>query len=91
MLFRSLKFIVFQRRIFPQFKVNELGNFPTPTACNEQQEDISKLVQLLMDQIKKEKKDETKILMLNNQIDELVMQLFGLTEDEKRSVRDFEV
>lgn len=90
-LWFMMKYDKFQRRIFPQFKVNELGNFPTPTACNEQQEDISKLVQLLMDQIKKEKKDETKILMLNNQIDELVMQLFGLTEDEKRSVRDFEV
>ena len=44
-----------------------------------------------MGEMKKEEKEESLISTLNTQIDESVMELFGLTEDEKQSVRDFEV
>ena len=90
-LWFTMKFDKFQRRIFPQFKVNELGDFPIPDGNEEQQSVIAELVQKLMDEMKKEEKDESLISTLNIQIDEYVMELFGLTEDEKQSVRDFEV
>ena len=90
-LWFTMKFDKFQRRIFPQFKVNELSDFPIPDGNEEQQSLIAELVQKLMDEMKKEEKDESLISTLNIQIDEYVMELFGLTEDEKQSVRDFEV
>ena len=90
-LWFTMKFDKFQRRIFPQFKVNELGDFPIPDGTEEQQSLIAELVQKLMDEMKKEEKDESLISTLNIQIDEYVMELFGLTENEKQSVRAFEV
>lgn len=84
-----MKFDKFQRRIFPQFKVNELGTFPIPEATSIQQEEIAKLVKNLTDEIGKEDKDSTLISDLNLQIDELVMNLFDLTSGEKQKVRDF--
>lgn len=44
-----------------------------------------------MGEMKKETKDETLISNLNTQIDELVMDFFQLTDEEKQSVREFEV
>lgn len=90
-LWFMMKFDKFQRRIFPQFKANELGDFPIPDGNEEQQTLIAELVQKLMGEMKKEEKEESLISTLNTQIDESVMELFGLTEDEKQSVRDFEV
>lgn len=90
-LWFMMKFDKFQRRIFPQFKVNELGEFPIPDATEEQQNAIATPVQQLMDEMKKETRDEALILNLNTQIDELVMNLFQLTDEEKQSVREFEV
>ncbi|MBC1334568.1 N-6 DNA methylase [Listeria booriae] len=90
-LWFMMKFDKFQRRIFPQFKVNELGEFPIPNTTDNQQNKIAELVHPLMGEMERETKDETLILNLNLQIDEAVMELFGLTEDEKKTVRDFEV
>ncbi|PTC13416.1 DUF7149 domain-containing protein [Bacillus wiedmannii] len=90
-LWFMMKFDKFQRRVFPQFKVNELGEFPIPDATDQQQSSIAELVQQLMEEMKKESRDESVISTLNTQIDESVMELFGLTEDEKQSVREFEV
>lgn len=90
-LWFMMKFDKFQRRVFPQFKVNELGEFPIPDATDKQQDAIAELVQQLMDEMKKNPRDEAMISTLNMQVDEIVMELFGLTEDEKQSVREFEV
>ena len=40
-----LKFDKFQRRIFSQFKINELGEFPIPETSNFQQNLIALLVE----------------------------------------------
>ncbi|EPD87533.1 type IIG restriction enzyme/methyltransferase [Streptococcus sp. HPH0090] len=84
-----LKFDKFQRRIFPQFKINELGEFPIPEASNSQQNSIALLVEQLMDEMKKETQDSELINKLNLDIDNLVMDLFDLTDDEKKIVSEF--
>ncbi|WP_455450410.1 type IIG restriction enzyme/methyltransferase [Streptococcus salivarius] len=84
-----LKFDKFQRRIFPQFKINELGEFPIPEASNSQQNSISLLVEQLMDEMKKETPDSELVNKLNLDIDNLVMDLFDLTDDEKKIVSEF--
>jgi len=86
-----MKFDKFQRRIFPQFKVNELGDFPIPNVNEELQNKIAQPVRQLMNEMKKESRDDTLLSILNTQIDELVMDLFQLNKEEKQSVRDFEV
>ncbi len=86
-----MKFDKFQRRLFPQFKVNELGNFPIPDATDSQQEEVAQLVEQLIEEMKKDSLETKKITQLNLKIDDLVMDLFGLTEEEKQTVRDFEV
>ena len=86
-----MKFDKFQRRLFPQFKVNELGAFPIPEATLSQQEEIAKLVERLMYEMKKEHPDSSVASKLNNQVDELVMDLFNLTKEEKQKVRDFSI
>lgn len=86
-----IKFDKFQRRIFPQFKVNELGEFPVPLASSEVQTIISELV---IDMIAENKKvePEGKVLdSLNKQIDDLVMSLFDLDDTEKKLVEEFEI
>lgn len=90
-LWFMMKFDKFQRRIFPQFKVNELGKFPIPDASEVWQNKIAQPVRKLMDETKKESRDDTLISSLNTQIDELVMDLFQLTDEEKQTVREFEV
>ena len=84
-----LKFDKFQRRIFPQFKINELGEFPIPEASNSQQNSIALLVEQLMDEMKKETPDSELVNKLNLDIDNLVMDLFDLTDDEKKIVSEF--
>lgn len=86
-----MKFDKFQRRIFPQFKVNELGEFPVPDASENWQNKIARPVRQLMDEMKKENRDEALISSLNTQIDECVMTLFQLTDEEKQSIRNFNV
>lgn len=86
-----MNFDKFQRRVFPQFKVNELGEFPIPDASEDLQNKIAQPVQQLMDEMKKEIRDEALISSLNTQIDELVLDLFQLKDEEKQSVREFEV
>ena len=86
-----MKFDKFQRRLFPQFKVNELGDFPIPAATDSQQEEVAQLVEQLIEEMKKDSLETKKITQLNLKIDDLVMDLFGLTEEEKQTVRDFEV
>jgi hypothetical protein len=44
-----------------------------------------------MEEMAKEKVKQDLVDSLNIKIDDLVMDLFGLTEEEKQTVRDFEV
>lgn len=86
-----MNFDKLQRRVFPQFKVNELGEIPIPDATDNLQNKVAQPVQQLIDEMKRENRDESLISNLNTQIDELVMDLFQLTDEEKQSVRVFEV
>lgn len=86
-----MRYDKFQRRLFPQFKVNELGEFPIPNSTKEQQDPIAILVEQLMDEMKKETQDSELINKLNLDIDNLVMDLFDLTEDEKKIVFEFTI
>ena len=80
-----------QRRLFPQFNIHELGAFPIPDAPDSQQEDIAHVVEQLMEEMKKDSPDTETVNQLNLAIDDLVMDLFELTEEEKQTVREFEV
>jgi SAM-dependent methyltransferase len=78
------KFGKMQRTTFPQFKVNELANFPLPKNRQGKQEIIAELVK----QVLLIKKDaySTDTSALEDQIDNLVYDLYGLTEEEKALV-----
>ena len=84
-----MRYDKFQRRLFPQFKINELGEFPIPNSTKEQQDSIAILVEQLMDEMKKEIPDSELVNKLNLDIDNLVMDLFDLTDDEKKIVSEF--
>lgn len=86
-----MKFDKFQRRIFPQFKVNELGEFPIPDATIEQQNKIANIVKKLMEEMKKPQRIKEELDTLNGEIDELVMDLFKLTPEEKKVVLEFNI
>ena len=81
-----MRFDKFQRRLFPQFKINELELFPIPTMDQRIQNEIDKLVYAIMNKAKVGK-DYSKE---NTKVDELVMTAFGLNDDEKESIRRFE-
>lgn len=86
-----LKYDKFQRRVFPQFKIGEMSEFPIPDSTEEQQIQIAIPVEMLMKEMAKEEVDQDLVDSLNTEIDELVMDLFGLNEEEKQTVRDFEL
>ncbi|MCP8853987.1 Eco57I restriction-modification methylase domain-containing protein [Latilactobacillus sakei] len=90
-LWFMMKFDKFQRRVFPQFKVNELGEFPIPNITSEKQNRIGVLVQSLSAEMEKEVSDKVLITKLNLEIDEAVMTAFELSEEEKGAIRTFEV
>ncbi|MCG9913673.1 DUF7149 domain-containing protein [Streptococcus suis] len=90
-LWFTIKFDKFSRSLFPRLVVNELGNFPIPDATDSQQEDIAHVVEQLMVEMKKDSPDTDIVHQLNLKIDDLVMNLFDLTEEEKQIVRNFEV
>ena len=81
-----MRFDKFQRRIFPQFKINELELFPIPNMNKEMQNSISFLVKEIMNKVKDNQNYDNE----NKEVDELVMIAFGLTEEEKETVRKFE-
>lgn len=80
-----MHFDKFQRRLFPQFKVNELAQFPVPDLNIEEQSLIADKVTIIMNKAKAHE-DYSKE---NEEVDELVMKAYGLTEEEKDTVRDF--
>ncbi|MGL5956719.1 MAG: Eco57I restriction-modification methylase domain-containing protein [Brevinema sp.] len=79
------------RGVFPQFKVNELGQFPIPklNLTNKKEkalhdELIEKVQQML--ELKKDSNQKLQIEAQDRQIDKLVYQLYGLSEDEIRII-----
>lgn len=90
-LWFMMKFDKFQRRVFPQFKVNELGEFPIPNITSEKQNRIGVLAQRISTEMEKEVSDKILITKLNLEIDEAVMTAFELSEEEKAAIRTFEV
>lgn len=81
-----IRFDKFQRRIFPQFKINELELFPIPVMSQDMQSKISSTVELIMSKVKNKESYSKE----NTKVDELVMTAFGLNENEKEAVRKFE-
>ncbi|MBI2028511.1 MAG: N-6 DNA methylase [Candidatus Levybacteria bacterium] len=88
----------FQRKIFPQFKVNELAKFPIYKAEKNKQKAIIELVNKIM-QLKKDLKKldansnkwvkiKEEIEKTDKKIDEEVYKLYGLTQEEIRVVED---
>jgi len=69
-----------QRGLFPQFKINELASFPIPTCGKEQEKQLAELANKIM--IAKEADFNADTIALETEIDRLVYQLYGLTEDE---------
>jgi len=84
-----MKFDKFQRRIFPQFKVNELGEFPIPNINYEVQDNLSTLVKRMLNENSKIDPDKKVLKYLNLKIDNMVMDAFNLNEEEKDVVRNF--
>ena len=86
----------FQRKIFPQFKVNELAKFPIYKADKKQQAGIIKLADKMLDLNKRlqaipehsSKWDSVKkeIEKTDREIDERVFDLYGLTEEEREVI-----
>ena len=70
-------------------RLTQIKKFPIPNSTKEQQDSIAILVEQLMDEMKKETQDSELINKLNLDIDNLVMDLFDLTEDEKKIVSEF--
>lgn len=75
-----------QRGIFPQFKVNELAQFPIALKGDVAAKLATKVDEMMKLQEKlqsaPDRVTEARIKGLNSNIDELVYQAFGLTKDE---------
>ena len=72
-------------------RLTQIKQFPIPNSNDDQQNEIADLVVQIMEEMTKEKVNQDLVDSLNTEIDELVMDLFGLTEEEKQIIRDFEV
>jgi len=86
----------FQRKIFPQFKVKELASFPVPKTlfanqAKVQHDRIVRIVQQMLDLNEQLREFKTKhecdivqqqIDAINAQLDQLVYELYGLTDKE---------
>lgn len=81
-----IRFDKFQRRLFPQFKVNELSQFPLAKIDLDLQNKIAYLVKSIMDKAERGE-DYSKE---NTEVDDLVMIAFDFSDDEKESIRKFE-
>lgn len=78
------KFGKLQRGTFPQFKVNELAIFPIPKHFDNNKKPIIKLVDEILEI--KEKNPQADTSKLESEIDLLVYELYGLTEEEIKIV-----
>jgi len=76
-----------QRKIFPQFKINELKQFPIPQITSQNQPLVNK-IESLVDQILSTKKEnpQADTSALEAEIDELVFDLYDLTPKERKLI-----
>lgn len=80
-----IKLDKFQRRTFPRLVAKDLSRFPVPNMTEKMQDKISYLVKIIIDKAKKSQN----YVKENEEVDELVMDAFHLTKEEKQSIRDF--
>lgn len=90
----------FQRKIFPQFKVNELGQFPIYDASKDQQKaiinlvdkmlDLNKIIKQISENSEKWLSIKSEIEKVNNAIDQEVYKLYGLSSEEIEIVKNGE-
>jgi hypothetical protein len=73
-----------QRGIFPQFKVNELSQFPIPLLDLSKKADKDKHNKLvsLVEKINHQLLSDNEIDRINEQVDNIVYSIFGLNEVE---------
>ncbi len=74
------KFGKMQRGIFPQFKVNELADFPLPKKRVDQKQDIANYVKHILEAKRLDPNADT--TALDCEIDHLIYQAYGLNADE---------
>jgi hypothetical protein len=80
----DITFDKLQRGIFPQFKVNELAQFPIPKLDLSKKRDknlYDKIISLV-DSINNQSLPEHEFSRINDQIEKLVFTLFNLTKEE---------
>lgn len=78
------KFGKMQRGTFPQFKVNELADFPLPKNGDKHRDEIANLVTEILAAKKRDPEVDTS--ELESQIDVMVYKLYSLTFDEVKIV-----
>jgi hypothetical protein len=85
----DITFDKLQRGIFPQFKVNELAQFPVPKADLSKKRDRNLYDRLisLVDSINDRALSEHEFLRINEQIEKIVFALFNLTEEEIKIIK----
>ncbi|GHT30452.1 hypothetical protein AGMMS49574_10170 [Bacteroidia bacterium] len=84
------KFGKLQRGIFPQFKINELAQFPIPKLSKTEQQPIIAFVEQILSVKKENPVADTSAL--EKEIDILVYKLYGLSYDEVKIIEpEFEI
>ena len=76
----AYKFGKLQRGIFPQFKINELAQFPVPNIAFDNQQPIISLVEQILSIKQQNSQNDTK--KIEQEIDKLVYELYNLSEEE---------
>jgi len=74
------KFGKMQRQTFPQFKVNELAEFPLPKGREKRRDDVVRLVTSILSRKRDDSDADTSAP--EREIDQLVYQLYDLTPEE---------
>jgi len=76
-----------QRGLFPQFKVNELQLFPIPNVLKDTRTTIATIADQILEAKKTDPDADTSVL--EEQIDQMVYELYGLTPEEIAIVEGF--
>lgn len=83
------KYDFLQRKTFPQMRLFQIKEFPIPNATEEQQKHIESLVKEMLELTSGKNASSESIDLLNKEIDNQVMNLFGLSSEDKEIVLDF--
>jgi adenine-specific DNA-methyltransferase len=74
------KFQILESDTFPQIMIRDINQFAVPNLANQSTKDIEVLVDQIL--IEKEENPSADTTLLESQIDQLVYELYGLTEEE---------